>query len=134
MDSNIKLNPLAAPRPLQETTARPPAADARFSHHLESQMKSLYPVVASFDSKTGKPVNDQELGEAISTLDEHAQNLQRSLRFSVDESSGRTVVTVLDNETKEVIRQIPSEETLVIAKRLEAAMKTAVGVFVSEAV
>jgi flagellar protein FlaG len=46
---------------------------------------------------------------------------QRNLSFRVDEGSGRTVITVIDAVTKEVIRQIPSEEVLVVSKALEAA-------------
>ena len=46
---------------------------------------------------------------------------QRSLRFQVDEISGRTVITVLDSETKEVVRQIPPPEWLEVVRRLEQA-------------
>lgn len=41
------------------------------------------------------------------------------LQFSVDETSGLQVVRVLDRSTKEVIRQIPSQEVLEIAQALE---------------
>jgi flagellar protein FlaG len=44
---------------------------------------------------------------------------QRSLRFQVDELSGRTVITVLDAETQEVVRQIPSPELLAVMRHLE---------------
>ncbi len=39
----------------------------------------------------------------------------------VDELSGRTVITVLDSETKAVVRQIPSPEWLEVVRRLEQA-------------
>lgn len=67
----------------------------------------------------------QELGaaleQALNTLSEHVQNLNRTLQFSVDRDSGRTIIKVIDSETNEVIRQIPQEEMLVIANRLQAA-------------
>jgi flagellar protein FlaG len=68
------------------------------------------------------------LDEALSTLSEHVQNLQRTLQFSVDKESGQTIIKVMDSETKEVIRQIPAEEMLIIARRLQAAS----GVFLVE--
>jgi flagellar protein FlaG len=37
----------------------------------------------------------------------------------VDEDLGRIVVKVMDHETKEVIRQIPADEVLQLAKRLK---------------
>ena len=42
-----------------------------------------------------------------------------SLNFRVDQGSGRMVVTVTDGETGEVIRQVPGEEALKMAQRIE---------------
>lgn len=42
-----------------------------------------------------------------------------NLQFSIDEDSGRTVVKIVDSSTQELIRQIPSEEILSIAKALD---------------
>lgn len=56
--------------------------------------------------------------QAVSQVNEFVQNLSRDLQFTVDEDSGRTVIKVLDTETKEVIRQIPPEELLRIANHL----------------
>lgn len=42
-----------------------------------------------------------------------------SLSFSVDDSTGKTVVRVSDAQTGEMIRQIPSEEMLEIARSLD---------------
>lgn len=41
------------------------------------------------------------------------------LQFSMDEDSGRPVVRVIDTTTQEVIRQIPGEEVLRMAKELD---------------
>ncbi len=41
------------------------------------------------------------------------------LEFSIDEESHRTVVKVVDQQTKELIRQMPSVEALEIAKALD---------------
>lgn len=43
----------------------------------------------------------------------------RDLSFSVDDETGVTVVKVIDRETKELIRQIPAEEALQIARTLD---------------
>lgn len=60
------------------------------------------------------------LQQALHDLSSHVQNLQRSLQFSVDRESGETVVKIVDTETHEVIRQIPSEELLVITHRMHS--------------
>lgn len=41
------------------------------------------------------------------------------LRFSVHEGSGQLVVTVMDSETGEIIREIPPRELLNLAVRLD---------------
>ena|SRR5687767_2816736 len=42
-----------------------------------------------------------------------------NLRFSVDKSTGRTIVSVVDSETMEVVRQIPAEEVMKMARALD---------------
>ncbi|HEB87523.1 MAG TPA: flagellar protein FlaG, partial [Gammaproteobacteria bacterium] len=66
------------------------------------------------------PEDEQTLQKAISDISSYVQNLQRDLQFQVDTDLGRTVISVVDSKTKEVIRQIPSEEVLARARFLEA--------------
>ena len=61
----------------------------------------------------------EQVAQAVERINEMMQNGQQSLRFAVDEDSGRTVVRVLDAHTEEVIRQIPSEETLRFAEYVD---------------
>jgi len=42
-----------------------------------------------------------------------------SLSFSIEQSSGKTIVTVTDNETGQVLRQIPSEEMLSLSQAID---------------
>ncbi|WP_082457842.1 flagellar protein FlaG [Pseudomonas sp. EGD-AK9] len=61
----------------------------------------------------------QPVEEAISSIREFAQSIQRNLNFSLDDSTGRVVVKVTDGVSGEVIRQIPSEEALRLAETLD---------------
>ncbi len=49
---------------------------------------------------------------AVKKFSEHTRSLGRELQFEVDDDSGQTVVKVIDPETDEVVRQIPSEEAV----------------------
>jgi flagellar protein FlaG len=60
----------------------------------------------------------ESLQSAVAQINEHMQNVERSLQFTIDEDSGKDVVTVLDKKTEEIIRQFPSEEVLVIARQI----------------
>jgi len=42
-----------------------------------------------------------------------------SLQFSIDDDTGKTIVRISDAQTGEMIRQIPSEELLEIARSLD---------------
>jgi flagellar protein FlaG len=125
MYSNVKMLPVGGYHSQQEIAARSQLKEGGFAQHLESQLSSLEQPAAS---PANKNTLEDELGKRISDLNDYVQSLQRALKFSVDEGTGQVVVKVLDKATQQVIRQIPAEETLVIASRLEAA----VGVFVSE--
>ena len=65
------------------------------------------------------PVSAADIERAVQRLTELMSETQRSLRFRVDEASGRTVITVLDAETNEVVRQIPPPEFLALVRHLE---------------
>jgi len=59
-----------------------------------------------------------DLKRSVEELAAYMSNSARGLRFHVDDGSGRTVVTVVNPNSGEVIRQIPSEEVLHLAAAL----------------
>ncbi len=76
--------------------------------------------------RTQKPAEEndpkrklQELASAVDDMNNKAQNLQRSLQFSVEKELNLTVVKVINPDTDEVVRQIPSEEFIAIARAFE---------------
>lgn len=58
--------------------------------------------------------------QAVSKLNDYVQSLQRDLRFSVDDSTGQAVVRVIDRSTDQVVRQIPNDVALRLARNLSA--------------
>lgn len=71
------------------------------------------------ETKDQKQVSEQELDNAVSQLNTYVQSINRNLEFNIDSDSGKTVVKVIDSKTDELIRQIPNEEALHIAKQLD---------------
>jgi len=85
-----------------------------------------------------KPVNTEDLNAAVEKINKQLQVDQRGLAFSVDEASGRDVVSILDTKSKEVIKQYPTEEVLKLAADLGelaegGSMERAFNIFTSEA-
>ncbi len=66
----------------------------------------------------GKHVPEQIEQKDVARLNDYVQNIRRRLEFRLDENTNRTVVTVIDQDTQEVIRQIPSEAALKLVRRL----------------
>jgi flagellar protein FlaG len=64
-------------------------------------------------------LSEQKLQAAVEKMNELMRSSDRSLQFSVDDSTERMVIKVMDMETEEVIRQIPSEETLKFSEFLQ---------------
>ena len=63
-------------------------------------------------------LTSEQVVDAVNNITDHIQHLSRSLQFVVDDQTGDTVVTVSDRETGEVVRQIPSEEVMAMARYL----------------
>jgi len=68
---------------------------------------------------TAEPVQvDSKLvAQAIEVLNQMAESQQRDLKFSVDQPSGRTVIRVFDSTSQELIRQIPGDAVLTLARQ-----------------
>jgi flagellar protein FlaG len=70
------------------------------------------------------PVSNTPISEAVmKALNNDMKALHRvGLQFSVHEDTGQTVVRVVDKDTGKLIRQIPPQELLDLAAKLEDMM------------
>lgn len=66
---------------------------------------------------------EDSLEQAITRINSYVQQVQRDLKFSVDDESGKTVIKVIDSESKELIRQIPEEVLLKVAQSIEESLE-----------
>jgi flagellar protein FlaG len=61
----------------------------------------------------------KNLHEAVTRLNEQMESKGRDLSFSLDERIDRTIITVKNLQTGEVVRQIPTEEVVQMAHSIE---------------
>jgi len=64
---------------------------------------------------TSQPTRDV-VAKAAAQLQQFVQSMGRNLSFSVDETTGYHVVRVVNPDTGELVRQLPSEELLKISR------------------
>ena len=69
-------------------------------------------------SPTQQPDRAQ-LEAATQSVREFVKPINSNLEFSINQDTGQLVVRIIDRATKEVIRQMPSQEMLDIAKALD---------------
>jgi len=89
------------------------------------------PARATYPSRSPSPVqapDREKLEVATQSVRDFVKAVNSNIEFSVNEDTGQLVVRIIDRATKEVIRQMPSEEMLAIAKALDSIK----GLFVTQ--
>lgn len=61
----------------------------------------------------------EKVTKAVNDINKSVQTLSQNLEFSVEENSHRVVVKIVDQQTRQVLRQIPTEEVLEISRSLD---------------
>ena len=87
--------------------------------------------------KSEEERNGIELDDAVAKVESFLKVQNRDLAFTIDENTNRSVVTVKDSKSGDVIRQIPSEEVLKLADRIQELQQDvgdSVGVFINNQV
>lgn len=96
------------------TAANIRAAGAKVAQDVE---------VAAIVEKPAQPRSAEELNAAVRAavrqIDSYLKSVAREVEFRVDDESGVTVVTVRETATGTVIRQIPNEEVLQLARHFD---------------
>jgi len=91
--------------------------------HANAIANARHTAPATGTEQAAAPAKEQsrpaDLERAAQTLRQVAENLNTSLKFETDSTTGKTIVKVVDNVTQEVIRQFPSEEMLAVARALD---------------
>lgn len=80
------------------------------------------PTASSAAKATAPPkrvIDPEQVSEAARRVEELFKTVRRNLEFRQDASSGRMIVSVVDAESGEVIRQIPPEQMVRMAAHLE---------------
>ncbi|QJR81820.1 flagellar protein FlaG [Alteromonas pelagimontana] len=73
-------------------------------------------VIADKEASEGKQLDVETAAQAVEAF---LQVQSRNLSFTIDKETQRSVVTVRDSESGNIIRQIPSEEVLKLAERIK---------------
>lgn len=70
-------------------------------------------------ARNAQELSAKAIEEAVDKVAQFVAQTSSEINISVDRDSGMRIVKVVDTETKEVLRQIPSEEVVAIAQVLD---------------
>ena len=76
------------------------------------------PRLAGAPTATKVP-SPEQIAQAIETANKALKANSSNLEFVQDESTGKTIIRILDSATRQVIRQYPTEEMLAIARNVD---------------
>ncbi|MBK8523024.1 MAG: flagellar protein FlaG [Betaproteobacteria bacterium] len=106
-------------------TLAPGNSDAASTQRASGQTSPTTVVVAAENAektrdeqRKAQQPDANQVKSAVEKLNAFVKTSNSSIQFSVDEESGIRVIKVLDPDTKEIIRQMPSEEVVEIAKAI----------------
>jgi len=93
------------------------ASNTRATPSPDAQVLKSAEAPSVLPTQSGSAPNASELKALNALLQIHQQHLS----FSIDEGSGATVMKVVDTESGDIIRQMPSESWLKLAQELSAS-------------
>ena len=92
-------------------TAAKPAVPVAYRTEREAAVVSNTP--------NQEPDTEQALSQAVEELNRYVAGSRTDLRFAVDHEAGKVIVSIVDSESGQVLRQMPSVEAMRIARYLE---------------
>lgn len=101
--------PGSAPTPAPVSSPAPSPAPADTTSVEPTSVVQQSSAVPSMD----------QLNQAVKEINKAMESMSSGLEFAIDPDSHRTLVKIVDQKTQEVIRQIPSKQTLEIAQALD---------------
>ncbi|WP_423193736.1 flagellar protein FlaG [Cupriavidus sp. H18C2] len=124
---------MASTQPVSIPAARIPAEPAAVTHAPAPAAAAVTagavrPAAAAQDM--GGRTGPGDMTAAVDELVDVLKTTSIGLRFEIDDTTHRVITKVVDKETGELIRQLPSEEVLRFARAIDKLQ----GLFVSQAV
>jgi flagellar protein FlaG len=104
---------------VQQTQSAPAANPAG---KVPSQEGKEMPSVAIKAAPQVPEFEQLDLDKAIEELQAFVEGLGRSLSFRQDDTIDRSVITVRDSNTNQIVRQIPSEEVIAISRQIKSEL------------
>lgn len=102
-----------------QLASQPVAAPANRQAPSVQAVTGASPSSDTLQTVPGQQTSTEAVTQAARAVESFIKQAARTLEFSIDQDTKMTVVKLVDSETKQVIRQVPTNEVLEIAKALD---------------
>lgn len=109
---------VSPPAGTQPGGLQPTPATAAPAHASSTAPAAGRPPVQSTGAIPARIPSAQELQNAMKEVEKAVAPMAQELQFSIDKDTNKTVVKIMDTATNKVVRQIPSEEVMELAKSI----------------
>ena len=110
---------VSAPTPINNTTVSKAGTSAATSVTAVTVTEPVAKPEVDIEEISTTP-SVQDVRDAAAEVSQYIDTVSRSLQIAVDGELDRPIVTVIDGDTEAVIRQIPAEEIVAIARFLKS--------------
>lgn len=127
MNYDLFISPAVVERAYVSTVSSERAPSGRALRHAGPDRTVSSGIKDVADS--GPPIDEgstqsatEMMERTVAALNDVFEQTNVGLRFRVDEATGDTIVSVIDRDTGDVLRQVPAEEILQMRQRLQELM------------
>jgi flagellar protein FlaG len=118
--ASVQLGALLATVSSAATTAATPSAGAVTPRTNQQDLAApSAPPAAAVQPAPAPDAAREALEQATQRIRDVLKSSSATLVFTIDEDSGHPLLRIFDSETKQLIRQIPSEEVVAISRALD---------------
>lgn len=107
-----------------------PEAQALLAQRRSAESLAPKNTQSTVEQNASVEVSQEQLEQVIQELDQAVSVSNHRLTLSIDEMSGRVIAKVIDNQSREMIREVPPERALEFVHRFREFL----GLFVDEKV
>jgi flagellar protein FlaG len=114
----VQATMLSAMLPRTPESGTAPAAGSNNTSTAAAVQAPAQQAAAQVQQVQAPEKSSEDFEETLAGAKKAVEEAGAKLEFSIDQDSGKTIVKVMDSATNEVIRQIPSEELVTLAKNM----------------
>ncbi|MEI6145924.1 MAG: flagellar protein FlaG [Methylococcales bacterium] len=94
-----------------------PATFPSINQTIQSSTIGSAKITDSFSSSNNPP-SFSSVDNAVKSLNNYANSTDSKVSFNIDNSTGKLVIKIMDTANQELIRQMPTEQALVMAQTI----------------